>query len=664
MNNYDESDISLSENIVEEELEALDIDEDPDIIDKMTYKEANELIGLKKYDEAREKLISLFDTNYIFRSLLRLIELEEKQGNFEYAKKICYKIIEIDDDLPSLHALIELAKIEFAQNDKASALMHYNEALKNGYMKRNISVEYNLVNDSLDVLDEEFKQMTPRTQKMNMRNVNKVAKMSMCFETYDVAKQVYTVCKKYTPEFPGNYLELSKIARYEGNYDETFENLEMYASICGKDKFYYSEMAKTYEALNDFDKAIANHLEISKIDTNDYRSLYEVARIYNDNYKCDDAKKYVLKSLGICPSDERSEFLRGQIESNLRNYEEAKKIFLKLLSSKHINKKYLYLELGKVEGALFNCEKAIYYFEEVLKIDENDKYALLEMAVIETKVQDYENALIHYKKLYEVDTENREQTIICIGRTYIRLGRFDEAREEFNKPELVDPILHEQAELCNIYMDYCEGKVDESIKALENIIKRGSVNLGSALNDIGRMYIDMKNFNKAREYLNMVSENDPMYYNAQQYLMYMDLKENKYNEASEKLGKLDSSLFFYYPMVSFYIRANTGLIRMYELENERYYQQQVLNYDQELAIKHISEHLGESDRARIHTIFDEDLDVRELFVNVQNKISDMEYSSFAISDKYIVENDYEVATINGERTKYIGVLTVLNTKNI
>lgn len=117
----------------------------------------------------------------------------------------------------------------------------------------------------------------------------------------------------------------------------------------------------------------------------------------------------------------------------------------------------LYLKLGKLEKALKYFQKAVY-----INPNEEDTYYYLGLYYYEIK--EYENAIYYYQKSLEIN-ERQSETHLNLGRCYARTNMNQNALEEFD--------------LAYKYDNDC----------------------GDAIRNKGIVYIYMKNYTKALEFL-------------------------------------------------------------------------------------------------------------------------------------------------------------------
>lgn len=114
---------------------------------------------------------------------------------------------------------------------------------------------------------------------------------------------------------------------------------------------------------------------------------------------------------------------------SVANYAEAKEI---ALTFKESERKYIYL--GIIESKLQNFDKAKNYFNEVLKIDENNFKALFNLGIIEVKQKKYEEAYMYFKKAEKINETNAD-LILSISQLFLEQNKKEESLIYVQKTE-------------------------------------------------------------------------------------------------------------------------------------------------------------------------------------------------------------------------------------
>lgn len=75
-------------------------------------------------------------------------------------------------------------------------------------------------------------------------------------------------------------------------------------------------------------------------------------------------------------------------------------------------------------------------------------------------------------------------------------------------------------------------------------------------------------------------------------------------------------------------------------------------------------HLDENDTKKIHSCYNENLNIDKLFEEIQLKIANLSPYKSTLVDKYTIEYGYNIGSIDNIQTNFIRVITILNTKDI
>lgn len=151
-------------------------------------------------------------------------------------------------------------------------------------------------------------------------------------------------------------------------------------------------------------------------------------------------------------------------------------------------------------------------------------------------------------------------------------------------------------------------------------------------------------------------------------LINLDLLENKLDEAYKLLQEnytrlmnvVDNKVI---TNVDFYIRYKLGLLKDDE-GSTKYYNRNLIKYDEKEVICHIKKHTNRVDNKKIHSQFCVGINVSNLFYNVKNLINDINPSFSTSVDIYYINYGEIVGSVNDEETTYLKVITYINTKNI
>lgn len=115
--------------------------------------------------------------------------------------------------------------------------------------------------------------------------------------------------------------------------------------------------------------------------------------------------------------------------------------------------------------------------------------------------------------------------------------------------------------------------------------------------------------------------------------------------------------------ILFFLKSKLGLIEE-NYKPKDYFEKQTLDYSSKRAYNHISTHLKENDLKARHTIFVQNIDLKNLFENCIEQLSVIEPVSDLIVDRYYISFDNIIGISNETETNIVEVITVNGTKNI
>ena len=217
-------------------------------------------------------------------------------------------------------------------------------------------------------------------------------------------------------------------------------------------------------------------------------------------------------------------------------------------------------------------------------------------------------------------------------------------------------------------------KVSEALYLLN--LATNKQNKRAVVNEIGTYYFNQFDFDKAEDYYTkLLDGSEKERSRGLHQLIKIYIHEYRFEEAYELFKELKKvSLYADYDIthfnnLEFYLTYTTGGNILY-IEGDAYFQHQLLDYSRERAVEHIAKHLMETnpDGTRIktfHSVFDENIDISELYDYISEEIEDMDPTGIDVVDYYKLKfDDYIGKTYNGKRTKYVEAVVIPNTKQI
>lgn len=271
--------------------------------------------------------------------------------------------------------------------------------------------------------------------------------------------------------------------------------------------------------------------------------LYEEADICVAMYKFEDALTAINEAVEICDDTEYL-FYKGYIHHELKDYNEAIKIFTKL-EQRHAKDEKITYRLALAHEKQGNNREAIENYKKVIEINPEKKDAYYGISeVLErdaSRYSDnsyYEQSLEYRHKLIEIDPCG--YSYLLLGLTLSRLGRAQEAIENYLKSIELDPtnpFPYNNIGVRYHHMGDYEKAVEYYLKSIENI---ETDKTPLPVENVAISYRALKNYDKALEYYKKGMEMFPEeeYFYEDLGLMYQYQK--MYDEALELyMKKLD-----------------------------------------------------------------------------------------------------------------------------
>ena len=192
--------------------------------------------------------------------------------------------------------------------------------------------------------------------------------------------------------------------------------------------------------------------------------------------------------------------------------------------------------------------------------------------------------------------------------------------------------------------------------------------------NIGSYYLSIGDFYTAEDYFLKLSSKDEKSICYRNYgLLKVYLHTGEYERGIEctrilkkysntgifTIGHLNNSRALIY--------YNLGIFKD-EYKYDNYFTTQLVEYSKKRAIDHIKEHLEEKqldDKDVIHSVFDKDINIEELYDKCLDFVEKNSPYSYSTVDYYLLELDREVGlTVADKRTKLVEIVTFPNSNKI
>ena len=150
-------------------------------------------------------------------------------------------------------------------------------------------------------------------------------------------------------------------------------------------------------------------------------------------------------------------------------------------------------------------------------------------------------------------------------------------------------------------------------------------------------------------------------------LVSLLIKNEDYNEILNITKYLRDSNYNVVNMdkCEYYAKYKLGILDNASKESKLgYYEIQINNYNEMLAISHIQKHLS-NDLVECKSVFNKNIDINGLFYEVKSYIEKVEPTeSTSVIDIYVIPTERPIGTADNQISSTIKVITEINTKNI
>lgn len=367
------------------------------------------------------------------------------------------------------------------------------------------------------------------------------------------------------------------------------------------------------------------------------------------------------------------EYARMLIKRNQMSF--GRSLLLEVLDSKYErDKNYALLELAKLELFQGDYETATKYLMKLLCSSmENDRiFAMFELGKIAILQHDNEEAKDCFLEIIEHEdennktypyTRNKSYALLELGRSYEKIGNYEEARSCFNK------LLQYGTEKDKCFACVELGKLSKLEKKYSEAESYFELFLNSKFKKerimarfhLGQLKALQGKYDEAETYFKEILSYNTIKdkKDALRLLILLGIKKKdydmslKYLEIAKKLNiDIDYKIILYISK-----QLNIFIKNAYLNRPLNYSEKQVISYDPYLAIENIIENQNIED----NTVFNKNIDVYKAFNDVKKYLTE-EYktSDFSFNDKYLIS--YDNIGANGEN--YLKVVTLLDSKEI
>ncbi len=467
------------------DLKKLDKTDDP-ILNKAinAYNKAQEYYQKKELEEAIKKLkeaISYkedFDKAY---SLLASIQLEKKK--FDEALKNSKKAVSLNpkDD----NAFFVKGEVFREYKDLQQAKKNYKQAVENN--DQHYLAFYRLGN----------------------------IKYRMKF--YKEASGFYKKCLKIKPDFYKAIINLGMCYYQSNNLISSRKLFEKAISTNSiqEDKpslyFAYSRLGFINKKLRSYDKAILYLKKASKI-KEDPKNLVLLGILYEEKGNKALAKEVYNNALGVDSENIEALYNFGTLIMNTDTPKKALEYFKKIID---IKPSYIkaYINAGVCHVKLHDRDSAKKYFTEAFKINNKHPDVNIELAKYWKEKTIMDKAVYHTKIaiLNEKNLSRKAKYFNELGLIYLDFELEDEAIKSFLKSREIEPTNKET--LKSLIKIYTKQKNWEEVSKYTTILIRIDNKAYEYYENLGKVYLKMKESGKAKKIFNDLLNKNPSYKN-------------------------------------------------------------------------------------------------------------------------------------------------------
>ena len=267
-----------------------------------------------------------------------------------------------------------------------------------------------------------------------------------------------------------------------------------------------------------YEKVIKSARKLLK-NNNDFQLLYALSVSYLTLSKYEDAERFFKRIIALKPSAENN-YIYGNIQKQLKNYNEASKYFLKAVSLKS-DYSEAYNNLGNTKLKLGLINEAVKNYKKAISSNKNNFQAYFNLAHLYNENKDYDNLKKILQDVLKLD-ENNTTALNDLGYLNLILGNIEEGRKLFEKVINIDD-KHIRA-LKNYFLITKVNSENQYLKKLEKLDLSDASYEDKifAYTSLSKCNFDLNNSDKALKYLEVSN----------------DLKKSKSDFSIEKEKKL------------------------------------------------------------------------------------------------------------------------------
>ncbi len=258
--------------------------------------------------------------------------------------------------------------------------------------------------------------------------------LGICYASKDDYGSAITTLNVAKEKFPTNNTVLKTLKEMQGDYDSTRisaaaasyeakdykKAIKQYLDITPATESTMLGVAASYQALNDYDNAIAYYKKAEALNSKNAEIPYYIGYLYSEQRKWNDAETYLKKAIALNPESEAKSLLSyvsqngtlGVLNSGIELFD--KKDLTNALAKfnevikKEYNNAYAYYYRALIYDEQKQPKQAIADYLNVLKYSKDFPIANYMAAVDYDGLENYKDAFKYYKKFiseYSTDDE-------------------------------------------------------------------------------------------------------------------------------------------------------------------------------------------------------------------------------------------------------------------
>jgi tetratricopeptide (TPR) repeat protein len=215
---------------------------------------------------------------------------------------------------------------------------------------------------------------------------------------------------------------------YNSFLSEDYNNALKYFERCLNLKPFpnvYNNLGCTYDAINDFDKAISNFNLAIKLEPNYVDALYNLAHTYQKMKKFNDAVTYYKKAIEIEPTYASAIYNIGYLYELLKEYNLAETYYNMTLG---VNKNHA-KSIGGLAGIAAqrgDLNESVKLYEQAIQIDSSIPELYFNLATVYYFLKDFNSAIKILKSAIELNPHYIE-AYLKISGIYMQIGDYTSA---------------------------------------------------------------------------------------------------------------------------------------------------------------------------------------------------------------------------------------------